>query len=140
VQPSLDTSTVTVKVINDYGNPSELKSALIGRDSLVILLKRSFLTEPIALVDAAIATNVKHIVPSSFGTGTHHPYIRSAPTLMEKVQMEDYLTRVINVQPSPAVGACKTTYTVVKTGLFLERGMQFSVLVNLNRQREVDGF
>lgn len=79
----------------DYNSVDQLTSVLLRTkpDSLVVLINRNELDAQIKLIDAAIAANVPHIIPSCFGVDTSDPRIREVPSLREKVAMEDYLLR-----------------------------------------------
>ncbi len=126
---------VCIKVIDDYFDPRALRTALSGCDALVILLNRSLGDQQIALIDAAIATQISHIIPSSYGVGVSHPYLRSSPPLEEKVKMLDHLHSAIKSQPSPPPTDGRpgrnTTFTAIDTGVFLELAMKMHSLINL---------
>ena len=139
---TFDPGRIAIEVIDDYRNRAALCSTLEGKDALVILLNRSLGDQQIALIDAAIAARVPHIIPSSYGVGVSHPYLRSSPPLEEKVKMLDHLHSAIVSQPTPPIfdsnPGRKTTFTAIDTGVFLELAMQMYFLINLKAAHDDD--
>jgi hypothetical protein len=104
----------------DYDSLEALTKALKedagAQDAVVSLINREELQAQINLIDAAIAANIPHLVPSSFGLGTRETWSHELPILNAKTEMEDYVLA--------KAGAGEITYTGIQTGAFLDWALE----------------
>jgi hypothetical protein len=129
---NIDTSKMKLVPVteDDYISPEGLASHLARQDALIDLLNRDKSTQSIALIDAAFSSNVKHIIPSSFGLGHSHPYIHNIPPTAKKMQMETHLFNLANsVAVKNGLGNA-TTYTSIQTSVFFDYALKIGMIVN----------
>lgn len=112
-----------IKVVKvDYTSVETLTPFLSGYDAVVDLTNRTATEIQLRVIDAAIAAQMPHIIPSSYGVGTKNPGIRSFPHVAGKRKMEDYILH------KAEEGAL--TFTGIQTGIFLELALRNSGIIN----------
>jgi hypothetical protein len=113
---------VTVDYDSTKGVTDSLKQLDKKQDALIILINRDEAQAQINLIDAAIATEIPHIIPSAFGFTTTHPEVRRYPVLWPKAKMEDYLIQKAEEG--------KVTYTQVQPCAFFDWALDRGVYLN----------
>ncbi|KAM5353282.1 hypothetical protein ACJZ2D_016821 [Fusarium nematophilum] len=108
--PPLPAQVAVIQV--DYESHESLVSALQGQDVLVSALGKSALHCETRLVDAAVAANVRRIIPSEFGANLENPKTRAFPTYASKVSLEDQLRRRCELS--------NLSYTLIYTNCLLD--------------------
>ena len=88
----------------------------------MILINRNELQAQINIMEAAVAADIPHIIPSSFGIGSRDPTLRITPVWETKVQMEDYVVRKAEEG--------SFTFTGVQTGVFFDWALDNGVFLN----------
>ncbi|KAH7142943.1 hypothetical protein B0J13DRAFT_636767 [Dactylonectria estremocensis] len=96
----------------DYDSNESLVSALRGQDVLVSALGKAALHCQGRLVDAAVAANVRRIIPSEFGANLRNPKTRKFPTYALKISLENQLARSCELSNS--------SYTLIYTNCLLD--------------------
>ncbi|KAL7768603.1 hypothetical protein ACKLNR_002904 [Fusarium oxysporum f. sp. zingiberi] len=96
----------------DYDSHESLVSALRGQDVLVSALGKAALHCQGRLVEAAVAANVRRIIPSEFGANLRNPKTRKFPTYALKIALEDQLARSCRLSNS--------SYTLIYTNCLLD--------------------
>jgi nucleoside-diphosphate-sugar epimerase len=120
---------VNVKIV-DYSSLPSLTEALTGQDALVSSLATLAVPTQKLLIDAAVAANVKRIIPSEFGCDLKNPLARALPVYAGKVQIEEYLK-------SLAISG-SISYTIVYCGPFLDWGLRNGFFLDFkNRSAEI---
>lgn len=108
-----------------YESPASLQSALQGQDALVSTVGFAGLLSQIPLIDAAIAADVKRILPSEYGSDQRNAVARSLPVFGHKVQVEQHLK-----QACESSGG-RTTYTLVANNEFFDWDLDNSFGVDI---------
>ena len=111
----------------DYTSAASLAPMLQGHDAVVDLTNRTATEIQLLIIDATIAAQVPRLVPSSFGTNTRNPRIRSFPHIIGKVEMEDYV-----IQKSQEG---LLTFTGIQTGGFLDLALHVGWLINTKDEK-----
>jgi len=111
-----------VKVVQiDYSSHESLVDAFKGQDAVVVTIgnHNPALLEQIqmAVVDAAVAAGVSHIIPSNFGgdIAAHRTVV-----LEFKIRVEEHLQRLAS--------AGKISYTAIGTGIFFDWALTIGFL------------
>ena len=123
-----------VKVANvDYNSVGDLTSALKDHDALVCTLSAAVgLEQQYNLVEAAFAAGVKRILPSEFGCDQSKPPASQLPVFADKIKVRDRI--VEKTQASDT-----TSYTFVFNNVFLDWGIDFKFLIDL-QSKKIDIF
>lgn len=116
-------SSVTVLKV-DYNSISSLTSALQNIDAVVSCVSATALHCQDLLVDASIAAGVKRFLPSEFGSDLGHPRTKALPVFAQKVAMESRLE-------AAATQNLAFTYTLIRNGPFLDWGLKYNFLLDL---------
>ncbi|KAF1816354.1 NAD(P)-binding protein [Eremomyces bilateralis CBS 781.70] len=120
VFPAVSTENI---VETDYSSVDALAPKLQGHDAIVILIERNAYTPQIVAIDAAIAAGVRRIIPSSWGLDMSDPYLRTIPTLKEKLDMETYLAERARSHKG-------FVWTGILTGVFWDWALPLGLLVD----------
>ncbi|OJJ79207.1 uncharacterized protein ASPGLDRAFT_1507274, partial [Aspergillus glaucus CBS 516.65] len=76
----------------DYNSQKSLEGALTGKDALVITVGAVGLEPHVNLIKAAVAANVKRIIPSEFGSDITNPNEAALPVYGDKVAVQKQLS------------------------------------------------
>ncbi|KAG2419155.1 hypothetical protein HFD88_002260 [Aspergillus terreus] len=117
----------------DYTSLDSLQAALAGQDALVITLGHVGLEPQMNLINAAVAANVKRIIPSEFGSNTTNPKAAALPVFADKVAVQKRLKEIA------AAPSSKTSYTLILNGPFFDWGLQVKFLINFAHPEVYDG-
>ncbi|KAJ5718670.1 hypothetical protein N7488_004316 [Penicillium malachiteum] len=121
----------TVKVVEvDYQSADSLEKALANQDALVITLGAVGLEPHVNLIKAAVAANVKRIIPSEFGSNTTNPNAAALPVFADKVAVQKQLNEIIT-------SSSTTSYTSIVNGPFLDWGLKVKFLIDLSSSEPV---
>lgn len=115
-------STVTVKAV-DYNSVSSLAAALQGQDAVVSAVGLPGLQGQNLIIDAAVAAGVKRFLPSEFGSDLSNPKTSQLPIFSYKVATQIYVEEKAAQNPD-------FTYTLVRTGAFLDWGLEMAFLLD----------
>lgn len=110
-------------VKTDYDTIDALIPNLRGQDAVVDLINRNHWETSIRLIDAAIAAEVPHFIPSAFGLDQTEEFLRSIPPIQGKIKMEDYLIA------KAEEGAI--SFTAIETSMFFDWALKIGVLFPL---------
>jgi len=126
-QSSNHTFLPNVKVLKvDYNSIDSLATALAGQDALVSTVASTAVASQKILIDAAVRSGVKRIIPSEFGCDLHNPKTRLLPVYAAKVEIEEYLTSLAEKG--------LTSYTLVYTGPLLDFGLRNGMFFNFQKR------
>ncbi|PSK46033.1 hypothetical protein B9Z65_5001 [Elsinoe australis] len=131
---STHTFPPSVKVAKvDYDDAAALASVLQGQDAFVSTLGYAAMQGQEKLIDAAISSGVKRVLPSEFGANPEVSAVRQLPVFAHKVQVEHYTTEKVK--------GTSTTYTLVCNNEFLDWGLDhnFGVDVKGKKMEIFDG-
>jgi len=111
-----------VKVVQiDYSSQASLVSAFKGEDAIIITignLNLALLEQlQMAVVDAAVAAGVSHIIPSNFGGDI---VSHRNPAMEFKIRVEEYLQKLSSEG--------KISYTAIATGIFFNWALTIGFL------------
>ncbi len=106
----------------DYNSLESAKSALAGQDAVILVLNGADVQAQKNIVDAAIATGVKRLIPSDFGSNMDNPNTRKLPVFVQKIEVQDYI-----IEKSKTTSL---TYTTVYNGAFFDWGIKHNFLLN----------
>jgi nucleoside-diphosphate-sugar epimerase len=113
----------------DYNSLSSLTTALTGQDALVSAVGTLAVPSQKLLIDAAVAADVKRIIPSEFGCDLKNPNTRKLPVYAAKVEIEEYLDQLA------IKGDTNTSYTLVFCGPFLDSGLRNGFFLNFKDRK-----
>ncbi|KAJ5083489.1 hypothetical protein N7456_012916 [Penicillium angulare] len=114
----------------DYQSVESIQKALANQDALVIALGAVGLEPHANLIKAAVAANVKRIIPSQFGSNTTNPNAAALPVYGDKVAVQKQLNEII-------ASSSTTSYTSIVNGPFLDWGLEVKFLVDLSSSEPV---
>jgi uncharacterized protein YbjT (DUF2867 family) len=114
----------------DYRSVESLEKALTNQEALVITIGASGLEPHANLIKAAVAANVKRIIPSEFGSDTTNPKAAALPVYGDKVAVQKHLNEIV-------VPSSITTYTSIVNGPFLDWGLMVKFLADLSSSEPV---
>lgn len=106
----------------DYESFESLRGALEGQDILISVLGKAALAAQPLLINAAVAANVKRIIPSEFGSDLKNPKTRCFPTYQLKVEAEEQLER--------CWAESGVSYTLIYNNTLLDWGLSDGLLMN----------
>ncbi|KFX85799.1 hypothetical protein V490_09403 [Pseudogymnoascus sp. VKM F-3557] len=113
-----------VKVVKvDFDSVASLTEALKGQDALVSTIGNAALQGQNLLVDAAVAAGVSRFLPSDFGSNIDNPKAGALPVFGYKVATANYSKEKAASNPS-------FTYTFIRTGAFLDNGLEVNALID----------
>lgn len=117
----------------DYDNTESLTAALKDQDALVCAVGFTAFLSQEKLIDAAIASGVKRVLPSEYGTDPDVASVRQLPAFGHKVQVEQYLKKKIQ--------GTSTTYTLVCCNEFFDWDLDnnFGVDIKAKKMEIFDG-
>ncbi|OAL43132.1 NAD(P)-binding protein [Pyrenochaeta sp. DS3sAY3a] len=75
----------------DYGSESFLKSALSGKDVLILQLGIFGYENQTAFIHAAAKAGVKYVLPTEFGSDPYAPFVKGFPMLAAKKKYRDLI-------------------------------------------------
>ncbi|KAJ5256937.1 hypothetical protein N7478_013041 [Penicillium angulare] len=114
----------------DYQSVESIQKALANQDALVIALGAVGLEPHANLIKAAVAANVKRIIPSEFGSDTTNPNAAASPVFGDKVAIQKQLNETV-------ASSSTTSYTGIVNGPFLDWGLKVKLLVDLSSPEPV---
>lgn len=79
------------------------------------------------LIDAAVKSGVKRIIPSEFGCDLYDQKLRALPVHNAKVEIQKYLAALAETGP--------TSYTLVFTGPFIDLGLKNGMFFNFKERK-----
>jgi nucleoside-diphosphate-sugar epimerase len=100
----------------DYNNLNSLTEALRGQDALVCTLPFEAIPSQRLLIDAAIASGVKRIIPAEFGADFQNENTRNMPSFKSRLEIQNYLA-----EKTPDT---QLTYTAVNCGCVIDIALQ----------------
>ncbi|KAF2156095.1 NAD(P)-binding protein [Myriangium duriaei CBS 260.36] len=113
------------KVIRtDYSDADSVQNALKGIDAFVSLAGPASMSQQRQLIDQAISSGAKHIIPSEFGCDTTNEHAAKLAVFKDKVEVQAYLKEL--------AAQDRVSYTLLMTGGFLDWGVRQSFLINPN--------
>ena len=115
--------------IVDYTDVKSLKRALAGRQAVVSALPRTAILSQLALIDAAVATDVKRFIPSEFGANLQNEKSRQLVSYQAKVQVEKYLEE--------RAAQHGITYTYIYTGVLMDWSIRAGILLDFRNAKAV---
>lgn len=118
---------ITVKAV-DYASKQSLVDALKGAYGVVSLLNLAGLQSQTSLADAALEAGVSRFIPSEFGSNTLEPHVNALPVFAPKVKTFEHVKALTAANPS-------FSYTVIMTGLLLEVGFEFPILLDIKNRK-----
>ena len=102
-----------VKVVRvDYHDVDNLTTALHGQDVFISTLGYAAIKEQEMLIDAAIASDVKRVLPSEYGADPEFSAVRQLPVFAQKVEVEKHMKQRLQ--------GTSTTYTQVCNNEFFD--------------------
>lgn len=123
-ESSTSTFPSGVKVVKvDFNSVASLSEALKGQDALVSTIANAALQGQNLLVDAAVAAGVSRFLPSDFGSNTDNPKTGALPVFGYKVATANYSKEKAASNPG-------FTYTFIRTGAFLDNGLEVNALID----------
>ncbi|KAJ6024960.1 hypothetical protein N7540_005757 [Penicillium herquei] len=125
---SFDSKVKVVEV--DYQSVDSLEKALANQEALVITLGAVGLEPHTNLIKAAVAANVKRIIPSEFGSDTTNPNAAALPVYGDKVAVQKQLNEIV-------ASSSTTSYTSIVNGPFLDWGLMVKFLIDLSSSEPV---
>ncbi|KAJ5715769.1 uncharacterized protein N7483_012950 [Penicillium malachiteum] len=114
----------------DYQSVDSLEKALANQEALVITLGAVGLEPHTNLIKAAVAANVKRIIPAEFGSDTTNPNAAALPVFADKVAVQKQLKEIV-------ASSSTTSYTSIVTGPFLDWGLMVKFLIDLSSPEPV---
>ncbi|TAQ89860.1 hypothetical protein B7494_g1832 [Chlorociboria aeruginascens] len=113
----------SVKVVKaDFESVESLTAALKGQDAVVSAVGFAGLAGQTTIIDAAIAAGVKRFLPSEYGSDLDNPLVKPLPVFGHKVAIQKHLEDVS--------AKSDLTYTLVRTGPFLDWGLKVGFLLD----------
>ena len=109
----------------DYTSQESLQTALKGHDAVVSTVAGVAVAGQKPLVDAAIASGVKHFIPADYAMSLRSPGVRLLPPYTDVLEIEKYL-RALSDQIS---------WTIVACGGFLEYSFDLPFAIDLANRR-----
>ncbi|KFY38222.1 hypothetical protein V494_04479 [Pseudogymnoascus sp. VKM F-4513 (FW-928)] len=123
-ESSTSTFPSGVKVVKvDFDSVASLTEALKGQDALVSAIGNAALQGQNHLVDAAVAAGVSRFLPSEFGSNLDNAKAGALPVFGYKVATANYSKEIAASNPA-------FTYTFIRTGAFLESGLENNMLID----------
>ncbi|KAJ9604958.1 hypothetical protein H2200_010347 [Cladophialophora chaetospira] len=123
-----DERVKVTRVKDDYP-VDELTAAFQNIDAVVCAVAPTSSGAQFNIIDAAIASGVKHYIPAEFGLDTNDPMKKKIlPALLPKIQV---LERLRSLAPDSTL-----SWTAIATGLFFDWGLKIGFLhLNLAQQK-----
>ena len=121
--------SLTIKEV-DFNSVQSLTAALDGTQVVVSCLATLAIGGQSALIDAAVAADVKRFIPAEFGMDSRNPLGAKLPVCAPKVATQEYLQAKSNANPT-------FTWTGVANGMFLDWCLQAGIIVDLRKHTAV---
>ncbi|KAL2845471.1 NmrA-like family protein [Aspergillus pseudoustus] len=112
----------------DYTSQVSLMAALKGIDAVISTVAGVAVSGQKPLIDAAIATGVKHFIPADYAMSLRAPEVRMLPPYTDVLGIENYLRARADDRNNMA-------WTVVACGGFLEYSFDLPFMIDLANRR-----
>lgn len=113
---------VTVRTA-DLSSVDSVAAAFKGQDAVVSTVGTAGLPGQDVLIEAAVAANVKHFLPSDFGCDLANPKASALPVFKYKIDIHKVLREAAAANPD-------FTYTLICNNAFLDWGLERNHLLN----------
>ena len=107
----------------DYTSESSLTAALKDHDALICCVTSNSIVIQPTLFSAAVAADVKRIIPSEYGILQVQPKVKYLPPIQPVVELQKLLISTCESNP-------QVSYTVLATGVFLDIAINTPVVLN----------
>jgi uncharacterized protein YbjT (DUF2867 family) len=124
--PSLGNIPDGVQVLEvDYTSQDSLQAALKGHDAVVSTVAGVAVATQKPLIDAAIASGVKHFIPADYAMSLRNPAVRLLPPYTDVLEIEKYLR----------ARSDDISWTIVACGGFLEYVFDLPFMIDVAHRR-----